>query len=215
MLTITRKPIKSLRLKVTPDWVFVSAPKRLSDDYIARFIESKKDRIEKAQAKFKKAKESGVALKENEILLHGEAYTFTLNSSLKNKTEVDHEKRMITSGINLQTATKLKTRYKSYAKTYLTHRAKWLSQRHKLPYEQTYIRDQKTKRWTCSSKKNIWLNRKLVKMPEEITEYVICHELAHLKEMNHSKRFRAVVEELYPNYKDAIARMKKYGMSLQ
>ena len=215
-LTITRKPIKSLRLKVSPDWVFVSAPKHLSDSYITKFIESKKEWIEKVQAKFQKAKErSSIELKENEILLHGQPYSFIYISSLKNKTDVDHENHTITSGINLQNAAKLKNRYKTYAKIYLIHRAKWLSQRHKLPYANTYIRDQKTKWWTCSSKKNIGLNRKLVKMPEEITEYVICHELAHLKEMNHSKRFRAVVEELYPNYKDAIAWMKKYGMSLQ
>ncbi len=214
-LTITRKPIKSLRIKVSPDWsVTVSAPKRLSDKQISEFIESKKARIEKAQKHFEQTKNS-IVVKENEILLFGDTYVFTYDPALKSRVDIDHEEATISSWIDLMNKVKQTARYKSYAKEYLISKAKELSKIHSLPYEKTYIRDQKTKWGTCSSQKNIGLNWKLIKMPQDIIEYVICHELAHLKEMNHSKRFRAVVESLYPNYKSAEKWMKKYGLSLQ
>lgn len=213
-LTIHRKPIKSLRIRVLPDQsVIVSAPKRLSSEYIASFIEAKKVWIEKALAKFKGHQRLRVA--EKEILLYGTGYTFIHDSSLKTKTIVDHDTKTIRSWVDLHGKIKLKNWYKSYAKEYLSSFLENLAKTYGLHYNKLYIRDQKTKWGTCSSQKNIWLNRKLIKMPKHIIEYVICHELAHLKEMNHSKRFRAVVESFYPDYKAAVARMKKYGLSLQ
>ncbi len=96
-LTIHRKPIKSLRIRVLPSGeVIVSAPKRLSDAYINSFIKDRKDRIEKALARVKKAKEQ-LPVGENEILLYGVAYAFTYEPALKQKTVVEHEEKVIYS----------------------------------------------------------------------------------------------------------------------
>ncbi|AXS81554.1 M48 family metallopeptidase [Dechloromonas sp. HYN0024] len=57
-------------------------------------------------------------------------------------------------------------------------------------------------RWgSCSHRGGIALNWRLVLMPLAIVDYVVCHELAHLKEMNHSPRFWSVVEQLCPDWK--------------
>ena len=64
-------------------------------------------------------------------------------------------------------------------------------------------------RWgSCSSRGEVRLNWRLLQAPPHIINYVICHELAHLKQMNHSAKFWAVVESLFPNYKAAEKELK-------
>lgn len=64
------------------------------------------------------------------------------------------------------------------------------------------IKAQKSRWGSCSSKKNINLNWKIVLAPSKVMDYLIVHELAHLKHMNHSKRFWAFVESIIPDYKE-------------
>jgi hypothetical protein len=64
-------------------------------------------------------------------------------------------------------------------------------------------------RWgSCNSRKQIRLNWRLIQAPPHIIQYVICHEMAHLKEMNHSARFYAVQESLFPNHVQAEKELK-------
>lgn len=71
---------------------------------------------------------------------------------------------------------------------------------------------QATGRWgSCSSQKHIRLNWRLIMLDWSLMDYVIIHELAHLQEMNHSTRFRAIVEEWYPDWKDARKKLKATG----
>jgi predicted metal-dependent hydrolase len=67
---------------------------------------------------------------------------------------------------------------------------------------------------SCSSKGNINIALRLLFSPKEIFKYVCIHELAHLKEMNHSKSFWALVEEAMPEYKDAEKWLRDNGFML-
>ncbi len=67
---------------------------------------------------------------------------------------------------------------------------------------------------SCSSKRNINIAYRLLFAPREIFRYVCVHELAHLKEMNHSKRFWSIVEVAMPEYKNCEKWLKKNGMML-
>lgn len=64
------------------------------------------------------------------------------------------------------------------------------------------IKDMKYAWGSCSSNKNISINRKLAKKDEKVIEYVVLHEMCHLKYMNHSKDFWNLVETYMPEYKD-------------
>ena len=74
------------------------------------------------------------------------------------------------------------------------------------------IRNQKTRWGSCSSKGNLNFNYRLYYLPEEILEYVIVHELAHRRHMNHSKEFWEEVAFFYPNYKACRERLKEYHL---
>ena len=65
-------------------------------------------------------------------------------------------------------------------------------------------------RWgSCSLRSGIHLNWRLIHFPPAVTDYVVTHELAHLREMNHSPRFWAVVAGLYPDYRAARLELKR------
>lgn len=94
------------------------------------------------------------------------------------------------------------------AKNYLTERTKELAQKYKFRIGQIRIRNQKTRWGSCSTSGNISLNYRLMKYRKEIIDYVIIHELCHLKEMNHSKKFWMLVEKIIPEYKIAKKELK-------
>lgn len=71
---------------------------------------------------------------------------------------------------------------------------------HGFVYNRVTIRGQKTRWGSCSSKKNINLNYKLLFFPEAVMRYVFIHELCHTQEMNHSRRFWALVEQCDADY---------------
>ncbi len=66
-------------------------------------------------------------------------------------------------------------------------------------------------RWgSCSADGSIRLNWRLVHLPPDVVDYVICHELAHLREMNHGPRFWSEVARLYPDYQHARRRLRAH-----
>ena len=70
-------------------------------------------------------------------------------------------------------------------------------------------------RWgSCSRRSGIRLNWRLIHAPLELIDYVIVHELAHLREMNHSDRFWVIVGHYFPDYKNARNALKKFSGSL-
>lgn len=76
------------------------------------------------------------------------------------------------------------------------------------------IKDQKTIWGSCSGKGNINLNWKLVMSPIDIIDYVVIHELSHLKFMNHSKDFWNLVKSIMPNYSQSREWLKANGYKL-
>ncbi|MDQ2087472.1 SprT family zinc-dependent metalloprotease [Herbivorax sp. ANBcel31] len=76
------------------------------------------------------------------------------------------------------------------------------------------IREQKTRWGSCSSKGSINLNWKLVMAPMEVLDYVIVHELCHMREMNHSKNYWKIVSSIMPDYTEHRKWLKENGHKL-
>ena len=88
------------------------------------------------------------------------------------------------------------------ARIVFTEKAEYYAKLMNVTYGKITIRHQ-TSRWgSCSSKGNLNFNCLLMLAPEEIQDYVVVHELAHRREMNHSAKFWAIVESVLPDYKD-------------
>lgn len=76
------------------------------------------------------------------------------------------------------------------------------------------IKDQKSSWGTCSSLGNIYFNYRILFAPTDVIDYVIIHELCHLRHMDHSKEFWELVSSICPNYNDYRKWLKLNGHSL-
>lgn len=81
-------------------------------------------------------------------------------------------------------------------------------------YGRITIRNQRTRWGSCSTKGNLNFNCLLLRVPQDVLEYVVVHELCHRKEMNHSPKFWAEVERVLPNYAESKRWLKENGSGL-
>jgi hypothetical protein len=85
----------------------------------------------------------------------------------------------------------------------LPGRARELAGRHGLTVRRVTVRNQRTRWGSCTPHGDISLNWRLILVPEFVRDYIVLHELAHLRELNHSDRFWREVERLCPSYRAA------------
>ncbi|SLN27397.1 hypothetical protein ROA7450_01096 [Roseovarius albus] len=83
-----------------------------------------------------------------------------------------------------------------------------------LGYARISIRDTRSRWGSCSSAKGLMYSWRLYMAPPEVLNYVAAHEVAHLKEMNHSPAFWTEVDELYPGYETPRRWLRDYGSDL-
>jgi len=97
------------------------------------------------------------------------------------------------------------------AKRELTRRLLELSVQHGLAVSRVSIRNQRWRWGSCSRAGHICLNWRLMEMPEPVRDYVLIHELMHLKRMDHSPAFWKLVAAACPAYKEARAWLRRHG----
>ena len=100
---------------------------------------------------------------------------------------------------------------KAAAKPVIEEKVRLFADKIGVKYGKITIRSQKTRDGSCTAKGNLNFNCLIMLMPEEIIDYVIVHELCHIKQMNHSRRFWNEVESILPDYKERRKWLKLNG----
>ena len=101
------------------------------------------------------------------------------------------------------------------AKEELPPRLRELAGVHGLSVTRVTIRNQRTRWGSCGRDGHICLNWRLVLMPDWVRDYVIIHELMHLRRLDHSPKYWQLVEAACPNYRDARRWLRTHGPSLR
>jgi predicted metal-dependent hydrolase len=96
----------------------------------------------------------------------------------------------------------------------LVARCRELGEASGLVPDRVAVRDQRSRWGSCSRRRSVMLNWRLVQMPPEVSDYVILHELAHLEQPNHSRRFWRVVERICPDWRTSERWLRRHGRDL-
>ena len=133
---------------------------------------------------------------------------------LERTKEYREEKPLSDGGLDMKVDYALDMNQERKAKETITKRVSYFARLMGVSYRNITIREQKTRWGSCSSEKNLNFNWKLILAPPEVLDYVVVHELCHLKEMNHSKAFWDEVEKVMPEYETYKLWLKENGWRL-
>ena len=213
---VVRKNIKNMHLSVLPPdgRVRVSAPTQLTDEAITMFVRTKLGWIKKQQEKFQQQpRQSERQYVSGETLyVWGKQYFLQVEYSYKgNVLTLSGDKAILTvrkessptqreSFVNEWYRNLLKQEVAKYLPTWEKTTGLYCSS-----WQSKYM----TTKWgTCNpTSKKIWLNLQLAKKPIECLEYVILHELAHLKVHNHGPEFTAILDQYMPYWREHKRRL--------
>lgn len=103
-------------------------------------------------------------------------------------------------------------RYKYQALKKAKERVAFFASRYGFTYKNVTVRNQTTRWGSCSSLGSINIHYKIIFLSEHLSDYIIVHELCHLKEMNHSEKFWELVCSILPDYKIRRKELRKFTL---
>jgi len=213
---LIKKYRRTVSLKITPKGLIVNAPILMTNYKINQLLQKKSKWIQK-KLLFTFSNEKPFEINNDVTFKIFDKELLILLREGKNNISIEGDRCSINFK-NLTDSLSLKKFFqmwiKKYALNFFVQRVEELSRDNNLKVKATSISNAKNRWGTCNSKKEIRLNWRLIQAPPFVIDYVICHELSHLKFMNHSSDFWQQVELLFPNYKEAELYLKKNGFKL-
>lgn len=213
---IERSNRKTLSLTVLKDGViFVKAPISMKEETINKFVEEKQDWIKSKLMIVNNTKNKFEdVINYQRFLLYGNKYAVLLSDVKKIETNDNFQIVLPQKTESDKILKTMKSWYKKVAKQILADRMSFIESRIGLKSKAMKITDSKGKWGSCNSMGTICFNWRVIKLPPKIIDYVIVHELCHLVEMNHSKKFWSLVSKFLPDTQERKKAIKEYGFLL-
>lgn len=213
---LVRSKRKTLALIIEMDGTLtVRAPLRMKEADIWRFIEAKTDWIKRKQAGVQKEAELLHQYMDGETFLYlGKEIPLRIIRNRKPALVMARTFKL-TESAQPQAKLLFEAWYKKRARAVLTERVEFFAYEHGFKVEKIRLSSARTRWGSCSTKGTLNFTWRLVMAPLEVIDYVVVHELCHLKELNHSKAFWAQVQTILPDYKVRRKWLKDNGAKLQ
>jgi len=211
---IIRTKRKSIALIVERDGrLVVRAPSRASPEFIHAFVNEKESWIIKKQAEFKSARPK-FAPKE---FVEGEEFWYLGTLYPLKFSEHRRPRLSLDGGFILSRTAYPKARavferwYREQALRIVPERVEQYAVKYGFNYKQIKITSARTRWGSCSMRGTLSFAWRLIMSPLDVVDYVVAHELVHLRAHNHSKDFWGRVKEIMPDYKAKLEWLKVNG----
>ena len=209
---LERRQRRTVGLKITVDGLVVHAPQRIFEFQLNQILQEKSGWIlKKLQAREANQIEK-IQWQDGEHLLYlGQDITLKLVPNNKKSIHFERNELLVhapASNIHAACRASVLMWYKRTAILDFTRRVEVFAAKLGVPTPPVAISNAQSRWGSCNSRGQVRLSWRLLQAPPHIINYVICHELAHLKQMNHSAKFYVVVARLFPDYKTAEKELK-------
>ena len=208
--TLTRSNRKTLALYIRNGGVEVRAPLKMPRSEIDEFIVSKRDWIIDKLALSKERverRENFVVDYDSTVLYRGKQYPIGIKEG--DRVGFGDGQFYMPPGLDTeQIKYSCVQIYRLLARRDLTQKALAFAKQMSVMMTAVKINGAKTRWGSCSAKKSLNFSWRLIMAADDVIDYVVVHELAHITEMNHSERFWAIVESVIPDYKERRAKLK-------
>jgi hypothetical protein len=211
------KRARKITLRVeAPNQLRVTAPRFTSKTVIDKFVNQQQNWILK-QLKTQIKQQQKIESK-NHVQIFGKKYTknYQFDPALATGIFIQNSQILLNFpdkyGSSL-VQKELDLFLKKSSRTYFKKRVPKLASKMNLEYKKMIFRQQKTRWGSCSSRKTLSFNWRLVHYAPELIDYVIIHELAHLKHPNHSAQFWAFVGKYHSQYKQHRRQLRQEGIT--
>lgn len=213
---------RSLKLKVESNGeVVVVSPGHVPQSMIADFVASHLEWIAKVQARIRA---SAPAASHDQLQLFGRHYPISLNQDPAHKLGVSLKDSQVIVRLPSQfrsvalgspkVSQEIERYLKATAEKYIVPRTHQLADIMHITFGRITLREQKSRWGSCSSQGNLNFNWRLVHYPPAIIDYVIIHELAHRRHMDHSQAFWNFVRQFDPDYLKHRGWLKRHGLNV-
>jgi len=214
--TLTRAKRKTVALYVRNGNIEVRVPMKMPKCDIDKFVSSKEKWIIDRLAKSHEHSEQRKSFELNyggTVLYRGKSYPITAKSG-KHIGFYDTAFYMPPDLTSKQIKAACVQIYRMLAKRDLTQKTFDFAKQMSVMPTSVKINGAVTRWGSCSGRKSINFSWRLIMADDDVIDYVVVHELAHLTEMNHSKKFWSIVEKALPNYKERQLRLKELQKKL-
>lgn len=203
---------RTIGLRIDETGLTVHIPKRVAQHTVQRLLLDKADWISRKLGEWQDRPQP-MEWRDGTILHYlGQEIRLDLRQDTKNRAIAFDGARLAVALANPADIASLQRKvaqwYAKQARTDFTRRIELLAARLGVPTPPVFLSNARSRWGSCNSKGEIRLHWRLIQAPPHIIHYVVAHELAHLKEMNHSPQFWAWVEKLCPDYKTCRQSLK-------
>ncbi len=216
---LERRSRRTIGLKITADGLVVHAPKRIVEFQLNQILQGKSNWIlNKLQAREANHVAKIEWIDGEHLLYLGSDIQLSISQNSSNKALIFDQNTLFIASPQPNNHAALGRKviqwYKKQAVIDFSRRLEILAAKLGVATPPLTLSNAQSRWGSCNSRGEVRLNWRLLQAPPHIINYVICHELAHLKQMNHSAKFWAVVEQLFPNYKLAEKELKALSPQL-